>query len=82
MNVNFRKEWFNWVAKERKRMQRKVKGKTVSHRDAMGQASVSWPKQKAKLKRQADRAAKKDRKVVSSSKVVPTKGDAIASTEL
>ena len=25
MNVNFRKEWFNWVAKERKRMQRKVR---------------------------------------------------------
>jgi predicted site-specific integrase-resolvase len=81
MNVNFRKEWFNWVAKERKRMQRKAKGKSVSHRDAMGHASVSWPKQKAKLKRQVDRAAKKDQKAASSSKAVPTKEDGATSTE-
>ena len=80
--VNYRKEWFNWVAKERKRMQRKSKGKTVSHREAMAQASVSWPKAKAKLTRKAARLAKKSGTEASSSKAVPTKGDVEASTEL
>ena len=55
--VNYRKEWFNWVAKERKRMQRK--NKNVTHREAMAQASISWPKVKAKISRKAAREAKK-----------------------
>jgi hypothetical protein len=80
--VNYRKEWFNWVAKERKRMQRKSKGKTVTHREAMAQASVSWPKAKAKLTRKEARLAKKSGTAASSSKVVPTKEDVEASTEL
>lgn len=79
--VNFRKEWFNWVAKERKRMQRKAKA-PVSHKAAMGKASISWPKQKAKLKRKADREAKKMQKAESSSKAAPTKGDEATSTGL
>lgn len=79
--VNYRKEWFNWVAKERKRMQRKVKGKTVTHREAMAQASVTWPKEKAKLTRRAARLAKKNGTAASSSKAAPTKADEAASTE-
>ena len=80
--VNYRKEWFNWVAKERKRMQRKSKGKTVTHREAMAQASVSWPKAKVKLTRKEARLANKSGTAASSSKVVPTKEDVEASTEL
>ena len=77
--VNYRKEWFNWVAKERKRMQ--PKGKTVTHREAMAQASVTWPKEKAKLTRRAARQAKKNGTAASSSKAAPTKADEAASTE-
>ena len=72
--VNYRKEWVNWVAKERKRMQRKAKGKTVTHREAMAQASVTWPKEKAKLTRRAARLAKKNGTAASSSKAAPDKG--------
>ena len=81
MVINFRKEWFNWVAKERKRMQRKTKA-SVSHKAAMGKASISWPKEKAKLKRKADREAKKSQKADPSSKAVPTKADEATSIGL
>ena len=56
--MNFRTEWFAWVAKTRKKM----KGST--HKEAMSAASITWPKQKAKLERKAKREAKK-LKVVS-----------------
>ncbi len=49
MDVNYRKEWFNWVAKERKKMQRK--NKAATHRQAMAAASITWPKQKARLQK-------------------------------
>jgi len=57
-NLNLKTEWFQHVAKTRTKMQRGTKEK-VLHRDAMKQASVSWPKQKSKLERAARRAAKK-----------------------
>ena len=50
--MNYRKEWFNWVSKERKRLQRK--NKNATHKEAMAAASVTWPKQKAKIKRKAE----------------------------
>ena len=77
--MNYRKEWFNWVAKERKRLQRK--NKTASHKQAMAAASVTWPKQKAKIKRKADREAKKSQKAAASVKVVPPKESATTSSE-
>ena len=79
MLVNYRKEWFNHVAKERRRLQRKDKNAT--HRQAMAAASVTWPKQKAKLQRKAAREAKKTQRAESSSKGVQPTPDSTASTE-
>ena len=79
MIVNYRKEWFNHVAKERRRLQRK--DKKATHRQAMAAASVTWPKQKAKLQRKAAREAKKTQRAESSSKAVQPTPDSTASTE-
>ena len=79
MIVNYRKEWFNHVAKERRRLQRK--DKKATHRQAMAAASVTWPKQKAKLQRKAAREAKKSQKAASTSKADPQVQDSKASTE-
>ena len=69
--VNYRKEWFNWVAKERKKMQRK--NKAATHRQAMAQASITWPKQKTRLQKKAKREANRKRKEESTSTtVLPT----------
>ena len=54
---NYRKEWFNWVAKTRKKLS--TKKKPCSHKEAMAKASITWPKEKAKLERRAKREAKK-----------------------
>lgn len=54
---NYRKEWFNWVAKTRKKLG--TKKKPCSHKEAMAKASITWPKEKAKLERKAKREAKK-----------------------
>ena len=60
---SMRKEWFNFVALVRKRLQRKTK-ENVSHRIAMKEASALWPKEKAKIlnrrKREERRKAKAD----------------------
>ena len=56
-----RNYWFEFVATIRKRRSRKEK-KTVSHREAMQEASKLWPKEKLKiqnkLRREERRAAK------------------------
>ena len=52
-----RHEWFTWVAKTRKKMS-KGQEKQVAHREAMRQASESWPKQKEKLLKKARREEK------------------------
>ena len=77
--MNFRKEWFNHVAAVRKRLARKSK-KGCTHKEAMAQASISWPKEKAKLQRKAAREAKKMAKktVSSSSPPVPRKEDELS----
>ena len=77
--MNFRKEWFNHVATVRKRLARKNKAKGCTHKNAMAQASISWPKEKAKLQRKAVREAKKTAKaktVSASSPPAPQKEDA------
>ena len=79
MLVNYRKEWFNWVAKERRKLQRK--DKQATHRQAMASASVTWPKQKARLQKKAAREAKRSKKAESSSKAGPPTEGAVASTE-
>ena len=58
---NMRKNWFAFVATTRKKLSRKLK-REVTHREAMKEASVLWPKEKTKilnkLKREERRAAK------------------------
>jgi len=54
-----RSAWFEYVAKVRKKLQRKNKTKIVSHREAMKEASINWPKEKAKLQRKIAREKRK-----------------------
>jgi len=55
--TSLRQEWFLYVAKTRKRMTRKSK-EPVSHREAMKEASTSWPTEKKKLLRRKKRQKK------------------------
>ena len=57
-SVSMRKSWFEFVKKTRVKLSRARK-ENVSHRDAMKEASVLWPKEKEKLLRRAKREAKK-----------------------
>ena len=52
-----RHEWFEHVRKTRKKMS-KGKDKQVAHREAMRQASESWPKQKEKVLKKKRRLEK------------------------
>jgi hypothetical protein len=58
-----RKAWTTHVAETRRKGNRGKK--TMSHREAMRAASVTWPKAKAKLERKLKRDGKKS---VSASK--------------
>ena len=49
---NYRKEWFNGQNPQ------ETQKKPCSHKD-MAKASITWPKEKAKLERRAKREAKK-----------------------
>ena len=57
---SMRVHWFDHVAKTRKRMSRGKKD-PVSHRDAMREASQSWPTVKKKITRKLKRTQKQDR---------------------
>ena len=57
-----RKEWFAFVKKTRRVLQRKNKGKNISHQAAMSEASKFWPKEKEKIKRRIKRQDKKKQK--------------------
>ena len=56
--VNMRVEWFLWVSKTRKKMQRNLK-KPVSHRQAMKSAALTWPKEKTKIQNRIKREERK-----------------------
>ena len=56
--TNLRKDWFEHVSKTRRQMQRGKK-ETVTHRQAMQQASSTWPKVKEKLLRKRKREERK-----------------------
>ena len=63
--LSMRKEWFNFVALTRKKLQRKSK-EPVSHRAAMKEASSIWPKEKAKIlnrKKREERRKAKDKAI-------------------
>ena len=72
---SMRKEWFKFVAVIRKRLTRKRKT-PVSHRDAMKEAALLWPKEKTKLlnrkKREERKAAKEKAKCVKNTQPAPT----------
>ena len=63
--VNMRVEWFLWVSKTRKKMQRGRKER-VTHRMAMKSAALTWPKEKTKIlnriKREERRAVREAQK--------------------
>ena len=65
---SMRKEWFNFVAVTRKRMQRKTK-ESVTHRQAMKEASTLWPKEKAKILNRRKREERKKAKASLANKV-------------
>ena len=52
-----RKMWFEHVSKTRRKMQRTNKGAT--HRDAMKEASVTWPKEKVKIQNKHKRESRR-----------------------
>jgi hypothetical protein len=53
-----RKAWMDWVAKTRKKGNR-GKDNSMTHREALKAAAVTWPKEKAKLIRRQKRVCKK-----------------------
>ena len=53
-----RNHWFEYVAKIRKKLSRGKKG-GITHRDAMSEASQTWPAAKQKLLNKISRAQKK-----------------------
>ena len=65
--VNMRVEWFCWVAKPRKKMTRRLKA-PVTHRQAMKEASTTWPKAKVKIQNRIKRDARKLAKERSAAK--------------
>ena len=56
-DVSMRKLWFEHVNKTRRKMQRK--NKQATHRMAMKEASVTWPKEKVKIQNRVKREARK-----------------------
>ena len=62
-----RNYWFEFVATIRRRLSRKEK-KTVSHREAMQEASKLWPKEKLKIQNKLRREERKAAKAAASGK--------------
>ena len=69
METSMRKLWFDHVSKTRRRLQRKQKDAT--HRQAMKEASISWPKEKVKIQNRIKREARKLAKERSAGKAGP-----------
>ena len=69
--VNMRVEWFTWVSKTRKKMQRGRKEK-VSHRMAMKAAALTWPKEKTKILNQIKREERRNSKEAQSTTKQPS----------
>lgn len=58
MKPNMRKEWFGWVAKTRKKLQRGNKD-PVTHRASMKAAALTWGKEKLKILNRVKREERK-----------------------
>jgi len=70
---NMRVNWFDHVRKTRKKLSKGMKGKLVSHREAMKSASQSWPNLKAKLVKKIERQRKKQIKLAVETPLKPQK---------
>ena len=68
--VNMRVEWFCWVAKTRKKMTRRLKA-PVTHRQAMKEAALTWPKEKMKIQNRLRREERRAAKEAQSTKNKP-----------
>ena len=55
--TSMRKLWFEHVHKTRRKMQRR--DKKATHRQAMKEASTTWPKEKVKIQNRIKREARK-----------------------
>ena len=66
-SVSMRRNWFDFVKKIRAKLSRQRKA-NVSHREAMKEASILWPKEKEKLLRRQKREAKKRAKLQGNEK--------------
>jgi hypothetical protein len=62
-----RNYWFEHVRKTRKKLS-KGKDKPATHREAMTQASATWPENREKLKKKLEREQKRLDKLEKSSK--------------
>ena len=62
-----RNYWFEHVRKTRKKMS-KGKDKPANQKDAMTQASVTWPEAREKVKKKLDREKKRLEKLEKTSK--------------
>ena len=63
-----RKLWFEHVGKTRRKLQRK--DKKATHRQAMKEASISWPKEKVRIQNRIKREARTLAKERSAGKAV------------
>jgi len=68
METSMRKLWFEHVSKTRRKLQRK--DKKATHRQAMKEASISWPKEKVRIQNRIKREARKLAKERSAGKAV------------
>ena len=65
-----RREWFNFVAKTRKRLQRANKTKKITHQTAMAEASKTWKStEKLKVLRRIEREKRKALKQKAEEKI-------------
>ena len=73
MKPNMRKEWFLWVSKTRKKLQRGNK-EPVTHRASMKAAALTWGKEKLKILNRRKREERKRIKEAAKTKVIPPSG--------
>ena len=76
---NFRKLWFEHVAKTRRKGQRK--DKSYTHRDAMKEASVTWPKIKDKIERKHKRDLRKASRLQRQAQAAPKTEDTTSGSQ-
>jgi len=58
MTIEWRKQWFEFVRKIKKK-------KKISHKEAMAQSSILWPKEKEKIKKRIAREEKRAAKAIA-----------------